>query len=335
MTEAEWYHDDITLPYYRDKNPVSDLLARFENDFSKIPESLRPWFRQVVQRTIEAALDDFQHRYATLFCATEIDERCYESVALIMQAIEDVGLESMLLLSLVEPYSGALPWYEVSHRFNEQLTGRQLVRLLIDYLGSDTINRQFGDEEPGRYESGSGTFDWDLCYRGFLVDRWVPRVIARLLQRGATAEDLISLLDAPYTEVRERALGFLCWMRPNLATLRERIKVSTILGEHNVEFRRALVGAYGFANFMRDAGASIIHQDEFGELYCFRFKDYEPLNGIDEPLVMVKVTNKTPEPDGSHREYCIRVPPRMNTAREAVAWTFQMSENEYDPRQET
>lgn len=37
----------------------------------------------------------------------------------------------------------------------------------------------------------------------------------------------------------------------------------------------------------------------------------------------------TLEPDGSSKFYFLRVPPTMRTAREAVAWTFGLSECEY------
>jgi hypothetical protein len=40
----------------------------------------------------------------------------------------------------------------------------------------------------------------------------------------------------------------------------------------------------------------------------------------------VQVTNATPEPDGTHRAYWLRVPPGMRTARQAVAWTFDLDE---------
>lgn len=54
-----------------------------------------------------------------------------------------------------------------------------------------------------------------------------------------------------------------------------------------------------------------------------------------EPLVMVRLRNAMREPDGSFRLSWLRVPPRMQTAHEAVAWTFGMSENEYAPHVET
>jgi hypothetical protein len=55
----------------------------------------------------------------------------------------------------------------------------------------------------------------------------------------------------------------------------------------------------------------------------------------DEPLVMVKVKNSTPEPDGSIKSYYLRVPPTMVRARQAVAWTFAVAESDYAPARET
>ena len=43
----------------------------------------------------------------------------------------------------------------------------------------------------------------------------------------------------------------------------------------------------------------------------------------------VEVTNGTPEKDGSHRRYFLRVPSAMRTPREAVAWTYGMTPDEY------
>jgi hypothetical protein len=71
-----------------------------------------------------------------------------------------------------------------------------------------------------------------------------------------------------------------------------------------------------------------VHRDETGVLYRKEF-----LN--DEPLVMVKVINSTVEPDGSFKSYFLRVPPSMTTAREAVAWTFDMSPESYELDEQT
>lgn len=50
---------------------------------------------------------------------------------------------------------------------------------------------------------------------------------------------------------------------------------------------------------------------------------------------MVEVVNCTSEPDGTHRTYWLRVPPRTRTARRGVAWTFGMAAAGYAPVLET
>ena len=45
---------------------------------------------------------------------------------------------------------------------------------------------------------------------------------------------------------------------------------------------------------------------------------------------MVQVTNSTPEPDGSFKDYWLRVPPDTERAKQAVAWTFGKTEADYD-----
>jgi hypothetical protein len=55
----------------------------------------------------------------------------------------------------------------------------------------------------------------------------------------------------------------------------------------------------------------------------------------DEPITMVEVVNSTAEPDGSSRTYWLRVPPHVNTATAAVAWTFGLSGEEYRPQVQT
>ena len=55
----------------------------------------------------------------------------------------------------------------------------------------------------------------------------------------------------------------------------------------------------------------------------------------DEPIVMVKVRNSTPETDGTVKDYFLRVPPTSETPRQAVAWTFGVEANEYYPTVES
>lgn len=108
----------------------------------------------------------------------------------------------------------------------------------------------------------------------------------------------------------------------------QRITTQDVLQESNIEIRRVLLERYGAQRFLIDVGARPVHSDDFGTLYKVEFEN-------DEPLVMVKVLNSTPEPDGARKEYFLRVPPTMVTAREAVAWTFGLLPEDYRPRQET
>jgi len=98
--------------------------------------------------------------------------------------------------------------------------------------------------------------------------------------------------------------------------------------DHNAEVRRVMIERYGTARYLLDSGAQAIHTDDYGTLYRKSRPD-------DSDLVMVKVVNATPEPDGSFKDYFLRVPPEMATARQAVAWTFAKDHAEYAPEVET
>jgi uncharacterized protein DUF6745 len=131
------------------------------------------------------------------------------------------------------------------------------------------------------------------------------------------------------------------------------VTVARISDEHNAEVRRVMIERYGASRYLMDSGAAVVHRDPVGILYR---KELDS----DEPIVMVRVLNSTPEPDGvmsreeaiavfgdaakaalsapadaRFKEYMIRVPPNVRTAHEAVAWTFGLGVNEYHPALET
>ncbi|WP_265565519.1 DUF6745 domain-containing protein [Streptomyces hygroscopicus] len=98
--------------------------------------------------------------------------------------------------------------------------------------------------------------------------------------------------------------------------------------EENAELRRVMLEYYGYDRYLEESGAEPVQRDEAGVLWRIELEG-------DEPLVMVEVVNSTPEPDGTHRTYWLRVPPRTRTAREGVAWTFGLEEADYAPQRET
>lgn len=103
--------------------------------------------------------------------------------------------------------------------------------------------------------------------------------------------------------------------------------------EANAEIRRVMLERYGADRYLLDSGASVIHQDtdQFGRLRALYRRTFTD----DEPLVMVRVTNSTPEPTGEFREYFLRVPPTMRTCQEAISWTWDMAADEYAPQVES
>jgi hypothetical protein len=123
--------------------------------------------------------------------------------------------------------------------------------------------------------------------------------------------------------------------------------------ESNAEVRRVMIERYGAERYLLDSGAKVVQRDNAGLLYRKELSD-------DEPVVMVRVLNSTPEPDGvmsreeaiatfgeaaraavdapegsRFKAYMLRVPPDIRTAQEAVAWTFGLDANEYLPELET
>lgn len=115
----------------------------------------------------------------------------------------------------------------------------------------------------------------------------------------------------------------------------ETITYSEILNERNAEVRRVMLERMGYERFLLESGSVPVHQDETGSLY--RVTDITETGARWEPeaLTLVHVINSTPEPDGTRRRYVLRVPPAMRTAREAVAWTFRMSETDYKVTEES
>ncbi len=106
----------------------------------------------------------------------------------------------------------------------------------------------------------------------------------------------------------------------------KKIKLKMIEQERNVEIRRVMIERFGIDNFT--LLAKKLHEDECGILYS------KEMDG-DEDYTVVKVINSTAEPDGTYKDYFLRVPPGTRTARAGVAWTFGLKEDEYEPLEET
>ncbi|MEU0376264.1 DUF6745 domain-containing protein [Streptomyces cyaneofuscatus] len=98
--------------------------------------------------------------------------------------------------------------------------------------------------------------------------------------------------------------------------------------EENAELRRVMLEFYGYDRYLTESGAKPVHRDETGILWRIALEG-------DEDVVMVEVVNSTPEPDGTHRTYWLRVPPATRTAKDGVAWTFGLDGAAYAPVRQT
>ncbi len=65
-----------------------------------------------------------------------------------------------------------------------------------------------------------------------------------------------------------------------------------------------------------------IDASKWGKLVYFHMR-------YDFVILILRVTNTTPGPDGKHEEHYLRVPATCRSALEAVAWTFGMTGPEY------
>ena len=126
------------------------------------------------------------------------------------------------------------------------------------------------------------------------------------------------------------------------------ITAEQIRAETNAEVRRVMIDRFGAARYLRAIDAKVRHEDK--DQYGFARRLLVADIGDTEPLTMVEVVNSTPEPIGYvpeaeaagvwvgsrwHKVYTLRVPPSMQTAGAALAWTFELTGDAYAPLIET
>jgi len=107
----------------------------------------------------------------------------------------------------------------------------------------------------------------------------------------------------------------------------ERISVENIDNEDNVEIRRVMLELYGLDKYLEVSDAILVDKDDDPYIGTLWRKPQED----DEDIYMLEVRNSTPEADDSHKTYVLRVPPTMETALQANAWTFNISPKDYKP----
>lgn len=122
----------------------------------------------------------------------------------------------------------------------------------------------------------------------------------------------------------KEALEDLLGTIPTLYRVLQGADVSTqdIIGLPNAEIRRAVVEVVGYEKIVD--GAEVLDESLIdGTLLRVPLED-------DEDLVLVHVQDPSTD-----RQYFLRVPPNMKTAKQARAWTFGFDAKDFEPLVET
>jgi hypothetical protein len=103
----------------------------------------------------------------------------------------------------------------------------------------------------------------------------------------------------------------------------ELLNVRTIAAATDPQIRRCMIDIFTPERFVREGGAYRVAQDETGILWRQRWRW--------ESWAAVEVLNGSPEPDGTYKRYFLQIPPNIRSPREAVAWTYGLTEQRYRP----
>lgn len=128
--------------------------------------------------------------------------------------------------------------------------------------------------------------------------------------------------------------GIYCWHGVRLSEAQgekiilhpEMLTRADWFGEQNAEVRRVIQERLGGGRFVALVGATTVHTDECGELVAVDLGREDP----ERRALYVHVKDASTD-----RENYLRVPPTMERACQAVAWTFDIPEAEYRPLQES
>ena len=100
------------------------------------------------------------------------------------------------------------------------------------------------------------------------------------------------------------------------------ITVGLVNRERDPVLRRCMIDIMTPQRYIAASDAVCISRDDAGSLWVKTWQHWDS-------WAAVEVVNGSPEPDGSYRRYVLQVPPTMRTAREAVAWTYGLTDQEY------
>lgn len=106
----------------------------------------------------------------------------------------------------------------------------------------------------------------------------------------------------------------------------ERITCATLANTFDPILRNSMIDMMTPKRFVQSGIPLRVSEDECGVLWRKQWRYRGTTVGS---WTAVEVVNGTAAPDGTRKHYFLRVPTRMQTAREAVAWTYGLTAQEY------
>jgi hypothetical protein len=215
-------------------------------------------------------------------------------------------------------------WGQLRDQLRDQLYRGWYGQHDINWVAWLEFGRQIGVKYRPKQESGLGGLrmlaggGWWWPYEGFVVLTDRPSVVARD-ERGR-----LHRTDGPAVAYRD---GYGLWaihgvrVPQKVVEAPEMLTAERILREPNAEVRRVMIERHGQERFLRDAVATVVDEDL--DALGFPRRLHRVVIPGDEDLVMVEVTNSTPEPDGRRKSYMLRVAPNLRTCAGAIASTWR------------
>lgn len=185
---------------------------------------------------------------------------------------------------------------------------------------------RFFDEyqAPNRLHALAHFSEWVSGY-------WLGRQAAIIVRRPRKlARDAAGRLHSETGRCVEYGDGWGCYawhgvlVPENVILEPERLTREDFLQEPSVEVRRVIQERMG-ERFVSELGGVVLESDPRGTLYEVALP-HDP----ERVARYVQMQDTSTE-----RRYVLRVPPTIQTAAEAVAWTFQVAATDYRPAQET
>jgi len=208
---------------------------------------------------------------------------------------------------------------------------------------SEIVNVKYREQDQENlnvWDSLVKSMGWWFPYEGTCICCERPKTIHWETNR---ANPRLHCENGPALEYRDGYKVY-CWhgLRVKEELIEKPIMLEQIDNEQNAEIRRIMLERYGTTKYILDSKLEPIAEDSYGKLYKKEVKQ-------DEAIVMVPVHNSTPEPDGTIKEYWLRVQPDCRpmlengnfgepqelTPRNAIASTFGLRGEQYDLVKET